>query len=134
MSEEQTTYIPIGSPLASSGATSCKARAAPVVGTIGDCGAQTADSSPDVAWEADFPALGQATASTAIGVSKRTTANLTLPVGAKVTKGDKLFMMEAMKMQTTIYAPADGVVAELHAAVGDTVESKDLIVKLRPAT
>jgi pyruvate carboxylase len=40
-------------------------------------------------------------------------------------------MMEAMKMQTTIYAPADGVVAELHAAVGDTVESKDLIVKLR---
>ena len=58
---------------------------------------------------------------------------LSASVGAKVAKGDKLFMMEAMKMQTTIYAPADGVVAELHAAVGDTVESKDLIVKLRPA-
>jgi pyruvate carboxylase len=57
---------------------------------------------------------------------------LSTSVGAKVAKGDKLFMMEAMKMQTTIYAPADGVVAELHAAVGDTVESKDLIVKLRP--
>ena len=57
---------------------------------------------------------------------------LSASVGAKVTKGDKLFMMEAMKMQTTIYAPADGVVAELHAVVGDTVESKDLIVKLRP--
>jgi pyruvate carboxylase len=57
---------------------------------------------------------------------------LSASVGAKVAKGDKLFMMEAMKMQTTIYAPADGVVAELHAAVGDTVESKDLIVKLRP--
>ena len=54
-------------------------------------------------------------------------------VGAKVAKGDKLFMMEAMKMQTTVYAQADGVVAEVHAAVGDTVESKDLIVKLRPA-
>ncbi|MBP6507206.1 MAG: pyruvate carboxylase [Opitutaceae bacterium] len=59
---------------------------------------------------------------------------LSASVGAKVAKGDKLFMMEAMKMQTTIYAPADGVVAELNAAVGDTVESKDLIVKLRPAT
>ncbi len=47
---------------------------------------------------------------------------LSASVGAKVAKGDKLFMMEAMKMQTTIYAPADGVVAELHAAVGDTVE------------
>jgi pyruvate carboxylase len=58
---------------------------------------------------------------------------LSTSVGAKVAKGDKLFMMEAMKMQTTIYAPADGVVAELNAAVGDTVESKDLIVKLRAA-
>ena len=56
---------------------------------------------------------------------------LSTSVGAKVTKGDKLFMMEAMKMQTTVYAQADGVVAEVHAAVGDTVEAKDLIVKLR---
>jgi pyruvate carboxylase len=55
-------------------------------------------------------------------------------VGAKVAKGDKLFMMEAMKMQTTVYALADGIIAEVHAAVGDTVEAKDLIVKLRPAT
>ena len=52
-------------------------------------------------------------------------------VGAKVAKGEKLFMMEAMKMQTTVFAPVDGVVAELHANVGDTVESKDLVVKLR---
>jgi pyruvate carboxylase len=58
-------------------------------------------------------------------------AALSASVGAKVTKGEKLFMMEAMKMQTTIFAPVDGVVAELNAAVGDTVEAKDLIVKLR---
>jgi len=54
-------------------------------------------------------------------------------VGAKVAKGDKLFMMEAMKMQTTVYAQANGFVAEVHATVGETVEAKDLIVKLRPA-
>ena len=54
-------------------------------------------------------------------------------VGAKVAKGDKLFMMEAMKMQTTVYALADGIIAEVHAAVGDTVEAKDLIVRLRAA-
>ena len=36
-----------------------------------------------------------------------------------------------MKMQTTVFAPVDGVVAELHAAVGETVEAKDLIVRLR---
>ena len=41
-------------------------------------------------------------------------------------------MMEAMKMQTTVYAPADGVVMELHDALGDTVESKDLLIKLKP--
>jgi pyruvate carboxylase len=52
-------------------------------------------------------------------------------VGQKVAKGDKLMMMEAMKMQTTVYAPADGVVEALPVAVGDTVESKDLLVKLR---
>ena len=54
-----------------------------------------------------------------------------MSVGQKVAKGDKLLMMEAMKMQTTVYAPADGVVEALHAQVGDTVESKDLLVKLR---
>ena len=36
-----------------------------------------------------------------------------------------------MKMQTTIYAPADGVVAEVLATVGDSVEAGDLLVKLR---
>ena len=58
-------------------------------------------------------------------------AALTTSVGAKVSKGNKLFMVEAMKMQTTVYAPADGIVTELHVAVGDTVESKDLLVKLK---
>ncbi|MGZ5543724.1 MAG: biotin/lipoyl-containing protein, partial [Limisphaerales bacterium] len=52
-------------------------------------------------------------------------------VGAKVAKGDKLVTLEAMKMQTTIYAAADGTVDKVFVAVGDTVESKDLLVKLR---
>lgn len=56
---------------------------------------------------------------------------LTVSVGTKVAKGDKLLTMEAMKMQTTIYANADGVVDEIHVDVGDTVESKDLLIRLR---
>ena len=52
-------------------------------------------------------------------------------VGTKLVKGDKLLTLEAMKMQTTIYAPRDGVVEQLHARVGETVESKDLLVTLR---
>jgi pyruvate carboxylase len=52
-------------------------------------------------------------------------------VGSKIAKGDKLFTMEAMKMQTTIYAQADGVVSEINVVVGENVESKDLLAKLR---
>ena len=58
-------------------------------------------------------------------------ANIAVSVGQKVAKGDRLLMMEAMKMQTTVYASADGVVDALYAAVGDTVAIKDLLVKLR---
>ena len=57
--------------------------------------------------------------------------SLAVGVGTKVTKGDKLLTMEAMKMQTTIYAPCDGMVAEVNAKVGDTVESKDLVVLIK---
>jgi pyruvate carboxylase len=52
-------------------------------------------------------------------------------IGAKVSKGDKLLVLEAMKMQTTIYASADGTVDKIFAQVGETVESKDLLVKLK---
>jgi pyruvate carboxylase len=52
-------------------------------------------------------------------------------VGGKVAKGDKLITLEAMKMQTTIYAPETGIVAEILVKVGDSVESKDLLLKMR---
>ncbi len=54
-----------------------------------------------------------------------------LRVGSKVTKGDKLLTLEAMKMQTTLYAPADGILGEILAQVGDSVESNDLLLRLR---
>jgi pyruvate carboxylase len=58
-------------------------------------------------------------------------ATIAVTAGQKVNKGDKLLMMEAMKMQTTISAPLDGVVEEILVTIGDTVESKDLLMKLR---
>jgi pyruvate carboxylase len=56
---------------------------------------------------------------------------LSVGVGTKVVKGDKLLTLEAMKMQTTLYAPCDGTVEEVHAKVGDAVESKDLLVLIK---
>jgi pyruvate carboxylase len=58
-------------------------------------------------------------------------ASISVTVGHKVSKGDKLLMMEAMKMQTTVSAPIDGVVEEIYVSLSDTVESKDLLMKLR---
>jgi pyruvate carboxylase len=58
-------------------------------------------------------------------------STISATVGHKVSKGDKLLMMEAMKMQTTVSAPIDGIVGEILVNVGETVESKDLLIKLR---
>jgi pyruvate carboxylase len=43
-------------------------------------------------------------------------------------KGDALLVMEAMKMQSTIYAPIAGVVKQLLVQAGQHVESKDLLL------
>jgi 3-methylcrotonyl-CoA carboxylase alpha subunit len=48
--------------------------------------------------------------------------------GAKVAKGDALLVLEAMKMEHTITAPADGIVKEIHYAAGEQVlEGAELI-------
>jgi 3-methylcrotonyl-CoA carboxylase alpha subunit len=48
--------------------------------------------------------------------------------GAKVTKGEALLILEAMKMEHTIAAPADGVVKEIHYAEGEQVlEGAELV-------
>ena len=56
---------------------------------------------------------------------------VTATVGHKVKKGEKLIILEAMKMQTTVYALTDGIIDQVEVQAGDQVESKDLLVKLR---
>ncbi|MFM8609996.1 MAG: biotin carboxylase N-terminal domain-containing protein [Burkholderiaceae bacterium] len=50
--------------------------------------------------------------------------------GDKVSKGQALAVMEAMKMEHTIAAPADGTVAELLYAPGDQVDEGAELLKL----
>ena len=47
--------------------------------------------------------------------------------GASVKKGDRLAVIEAMKMQTTVYASIDGRVSKLLAHAGQSVDAKDLL-------
>jgi pyruvate carboxylase len=54
--------------------------------------------------------------------------SIAVELNQEVQKGDKLLVMEAMKMQTTVYAPVAGKIKERTAAVGQTVEPKDLLI------
>ena len=57
-------------------------------------------------------------------------SSIATSVGKTVAKGDKIAVLEAMKMQTTIYASTDGTIEEILVQVGDSVESKDLIARI----
>lgn len=50
--------------------------------------------------------------------------------GEKVAQGQKLMTLEAMKMETTIAAEADGTVATVHVSTGGQVEAGDLLITL----
>lgn len=75
------------------------------------------------------------------GVAQHETGRLTAPMpgkvvsfavkaGDKVSKGQALAVMEAMKMEHTIAAPADGVVEELLYAPGDQVAEGAELLKI----
>jgi len=50
--------------------------------------------------------------------------------GQPVEKGDRLLIMEAMKMQTTVYAPIGGHVKDLLVTTRDNVEARDLLLTI----
>jgi pyruvate carboxylase len=56
--------------------------------------------------------------------------SLIVGLGDQVKKGDRLLVMEAMKMQTTVYAPVDGQVREMLVHTGQTVDTKDLLLTI----
>jgi len=47
-----------------------------------------------------------------------------------VTAGQPLLVLEAMKMEQTVSAPADGVVAELRAKAGEQVSTGQVLAVL----
>ena len=51
-------------------------------------------------------------------------------MGDKIAKGQKLFTLEAMKMETTINSEVSGVVEKVLVKPGSRVEAGDLLLTL----
>lgn len=59
-------------------------------------------------------------------------SSIAVPLNHTVERGAKLLTLEAMKMQSNIYAPISGRVTKLLVTPGQHVEAKDLLVVLTP--
>ncbi|RED92047.1 pyruvate carboxylase [Marinoscillum furvescens] len=57
-------------------------------------------------------------------------AEVKVKKGAEVKKGDVLFVIEAMKMETSVSSPKDGVVTGIQLRAGDLVQQDDLVIEL----
>jgi pyruvate carboxylase len=77
--------------------------------------------------KADAAEPGQVGAPTAGVIS-----GIAVQANHTVERGAKLLTLEAMKMQSNIYAPIAGRVVKLLVAPGQSVEAKDLLVTIAP--
>lgn len=56
--------------------------------------------------------------------------DITVKKGDRVVKGQSLITTEAMKMETTIKATAEGVIDQIYVEVGDVIDSGDLLIEI----
>ena len=54
-------------------------------------------------------------------------------VGASVTAGDEMIILESMKMEIPIEAPLDGIVQEILVKEGQTIEEGDVVAVIAAA-
>jgi biotin carboxyl carrier protein len=59
-----------------------------------------------------------------------TVVRIDVAVGQKVTAGEPLVVIESMKLETTIRAWHDGLVADLHVAAGQSFDRDAILVTL----
>ncbi|RAI17721.1 hypothetical protein CH311_17435 [Afifella marina DSM 2698] len=60
-------------------------------------------------------------------------SQIAVKVGEKVTAGDVLLSIEAMKMETAIHADRDGTIEAITVKTGDAVDAKDLLISYAAA-
>ncbi len=57
-------------------------------------------------------------------------ASIKVKQGDEVTENTALFVIEAMKMESSITAPRSGIVKQVHLKAGDMVQQDDLVISL----
>jgi len=55
-------------------------------------------------------------------------STVAVELNQRVEKDDRLLVMEAMKMQSTVYAPVAGTIKQMLVQPGQHVEAKDLLL------
>ncbi|MCF1504351.1 pyruvate carboxylase [Afifella sp. H1R] len=60
-------------------------------------------------------------------------SQIAVKAGEKVTAGDVLLSIEAMKMETAIHADRDGTIEAIIVKAGDAVDAKDLLIRYEAA-
>uniref|UniRef100_UPI0003826AD9 biotin/lipoyl-containing protein n=1 Tax=Paenisporosarcina sp. TG-14 TaxID=1231057 RepID=UPI0003826AD9 len=50
--------------------------------------------------------------------------------GSRVKRGDHLLITEAMKMETTVQAPYNGVIKEIYVSTGSSIATGDLLIEM----
>jgi 3-methylcrotonyl-CoA carboxylase alpha subunit len=84
-------------------------------------------------WRAAGAAGGVASSGSILSPMPGKIIAVEVSAGDAVVKGQKLLTLEAMKMEHTLTAPFDGVVAELNAAAGAQVQVEALLVRIEEA-
>jgi pyruvate carboxylase len=59
-----------------------------------------------------------------------TVLKVVIDKGSRVKRGDHLLITEAMKMETTVQAPYDGIVKEIHVTTGSSITTGDLLIEM----
>ncbi|HNQ66602.1 MAG TPA: biotin/lipoyl-binding protein, partial [Smithella sp.] len=56
--------------------------------------------------------------------------SIVVHIGDQVKEEDEVIIMDAMKMEIPVYAPADGVVKDIQVKEGDSVKTDQVLMVL----
>lgn len=117
-----------GAPVAAAAPVAAPAPAAPAAAPAPTAAPAAAAPAAPAAAPAPAPAADAEVVSSPM---PGTILDIKVSAGSKVSKGDVLVVLEAMKMENDIVAAHDATVAAVHVQKGDSVESGSALVSLQ---